>query len=281
MPGLGWLLPLAYIFGPPILVLCVVVFGYSLHRNRLFEISRGLHSQKAFAPESALPSRASFDPVPVGNNALIGAPRLEGPAFSQALSKLISYARLVDPDWVLGVHPGGRLLSVVVAEQLGMPPNRCRFVRTVSHASKEIVLDANNKIPNVPLQGKLLVVDDITRTGDTLNLVKTFFFEKNYGQLFQFSDIRFAVLLAVVQEDELAFRPDFVSYGTNIRNFKLPWSEFSERIGTAHAEARQKSGDASEAIKQVLEDYKRIISDDEYALALAKRYIAQASSSRI
>ncbi len=261
--------PILYVFGPPLLVAVALGGWIYLNRAELFEIGRLLKSKTAFTPESALRTRESVEELPGTNKT-----SLEDQTLKQAISDLTAFAKRINPNWILGVHPGGRLLSVLIAEEIGVPGNRCLFVRTTSRVGKRITLEPE-LIPNEPREGTLLVIDDISRTGDTLNLVKAFLFELNYTEWHRFGDIKFAVLLVVAEpgSSSFVFRPDFVAYRTDQRGFKTPWSELSDKITTALAENRQKSGWESQETKEVIADYDRLISDHQYALSLARRYV--------
>jgi hypoxanthine phosphoribosyltransferase len=250
---------------PTIVMALVIAFGCWVNQRKLFEIARAIQNQKAFSPTGILVPPTYIRPLPT-----TVSKRFEGPILFEAINQLKSYAESVKPDWILGVHPGGRLLSVLVADQMGFPKERCRFIRTTSHYSKKIVLEPETYRPN-DVQGTMLVVDDISRTGNTLSVVKSFLIAKNYTEGNQLTRVLFSVLLLVLSDEkqEFRFRPDWVCYGTDNKWLELPWSDFSHGVSVAY---RGKSS-KREYDHDIIEEYDRIVADYDYALNLAKKFI--------
>jgi hypoxanthine phosphoribosyltransferase len=253
----------------PFLFVAVIGLGCWLNQEELFEIARSIQRQKAFSPIQKLTPRKQIRPLPFA-----AGDRLCGSLLTESIAQLKSYTELVKPDWILGVHPGGRLLSVLIADQLKFPSNRCRFIRTTSHHSKKIILEPEGYKPNEP-QGKLLVIDDISRSGDTLGVVKSFLFARNYTDGYSLTRILFSVLVVVWNEDEslFEFRPDWVCYRTDKQWLRLPWSGFSAEV----AEAYRLKAANREYDHDVIKKYDRIILDYDYALAFAKHCICSTN----
>jgi len=259
-------------FLPAALLFVVILAVGQRNRDYLFEIARSLQNQKAFAPENALSPRDAIRPTPDSNRE-----QLDGAALHEVLEELSAYVRLIKPDWIAGVHPGGRLLSVYVADQIDFPKNRCLFVRTSPDRTDSIEFEPKSDIPNEPLQGKIVIIDDISRTGDTLSSLKWFLMRKNYIEGYQLTEVYFAVLLVVSEEgaSRSRFRPDWVYFRTDKKFFRLPWSELSIETAAAYAHRRQ----GLSYSQAVIDRHEKIVSDPDYALHLAKSYISKACAA--
>jgi hypoxanthine phosphoribosyltransferase len=257
---------------PALFVVLIVAIGYFLNRDRLVQAARAATTKSAFSAELSLPSRDAFPLAPSA-----GQDKLEGHALQAALKELCSYAKRLKPDWIVGVHPGGRMLSVLLADAIEFPHDRCLFIRTSADRHSRVVFEPSPTFPNSRLEGTMLVVDDISRSGDTLETIKRFLIEKNYYGEISLERAKFAVLLVVAEPDDppAKFRPDWVYYRTDKRDFRLPWSELSVKIGSAYAHRRQKMAYDDTVIRQ----YERLVSDFSYALSIAQKYVNQSSAT--
>jgi hypoxanthine phosphoribosyltransferase len=254
----------ALVWALPLVVSMVAIAGYVKNRDRLLEIVRVLQNQKRFSAERDLPPRHAFPLVSPDN-----LNEMKDSDLQRAVADIIAYAREYKPDWIAGVHPGGRLLSVIVGEQLGLSPDRCIYVST--YRSRTANIDFMPPINNV-FAGKLLIIDDISRTGDTLRAIRSYLYARNLGDSnYRLTSVRFAVLLVVETPDdsELRFRPDWVYGRTKNQNFKLPWSQLSADIREAYDNRQARYWYNRDAIRE----HRRICRDFEYALEKARRYL--------
>ena len=260
MNALVWVLPL--------IVSAVAIAGYVKNRDRLLEIVRVLQNQKRFSADRDLPPRYAFP--------LLTADRLnemKDSDLQRAIAEIIAYARDFSPDWIAGVHPGGRLLSVLVGEQLRISPDRCIYIST--YRSRTGKIQFMPAIENV-FTGKLLIIDDISRTGDTLRAIKSYLFARNLGDSnYKLSSVRFAVLLVAEtttetpDDSEIRFRPDWVYGRTEIQNIKLPWSQLSADIREAYDNRQAGYWYNRDAIRE----HRVICSNFDYALGKAHEYL--------
>lgn len=254
------------VFIPPLVVLIFLGIGCYVNRDQIFQIARVLQNQKTFSTPAII--KAPFVPADQSN-------AFDPTTLRDSIERLVLYARSVRPDWILGVHPGGRLLSVLVAEQLQLPRENCLYIRTTSHDSKRVVVEPV-LLRNEPSSGRMLVIDDISRTGDTLNVVKSFLLRKNFCGSYALTKVFFAVLLIVSHDGEdYEFRPNWIAYKTKNEKFRLPWGKFSVAVQdelTLKHSGRPYS-------EKVVEQYFKIISNYDYALEMAKEVLDSAALS--
>jgi hypoxanthine phosphoribosyltransferase len=241
---------------PSLLIIIVFGVGIFINRRQLFEIGRVLKSQKIFTPQVALPSRTRLPLAPTTND-----DRLNVESLKEAIGNLIDFAKSKKPRWILGVHPGGRLLSVYVANEIQVPPERCLHVRTNQNRYVQFVPQINQA-----LEGSLLLIDDISRTGRTLGRIKAELIAKNYTDNFYLGRVQIAVL--VVESNE-SFRPDFASFRTDVDYLRFPWSQYSADVGLALT----LKNDNLSYDRRVMNDYEHLSSDFGYALRVAKSYL--------
>src|ERR1700674_4116947 len=110
---------------PALLLSSIIFAGFFLYRDEIVSVARSLQNKNAFTPFSALPPREAVPIIKSGTGDEFAEMYL-----GEAMSKLVTYVKAIEPDWLVGVHPGGRLVSVLLAEQVNFPPNRCLYVRT-------------------------------------------------------------------------------------------------------------------------------------------------------
>lgn len=255
----------------PLTIVLMIVFGFFYRKDEVFNIARALQNKRAFEPPLPITSPAPLPQLPDELGALDKA------RLMSAIEELSEYAKSVRPDWIVGVHPGGRLLSVYIANRIKFPRDRCLFVRTSANRSRSIVFEPQRSQLNRPIAGKMLAIDDISRTGQTLLTLKRFFISQNYREPeaddpeFKLKIVRFAIMLIVTQPEKTGwnFRPDHVCYRTNEHYFRLPWSTLSSEIEMAFASRRQKM----DFDGNVITAYEHIAKDYDYALEVARRFM--------
>jgi hypoxanthine phosphoribosyltransferase len=259
----------------PLTIVLIIVLGFFYRKDEVFDIARALQNKRAFEPPVPITSPAPLPQLPDDLEVL------DRPRLIAAIEELSEYAKSARPDWIVGVHPGGRLLSVYIANRINFPPERCLFVRTSANRSRSIVFEPQRSQLNRPIAGKMLAIDDISRTGQTLLTLKRFFISQNYRETeaddpeFKLKIVRFAIMLIVAQPEKTGwkFRPDHVCYRTNERYFRLPWSKLSSEIEVAFASRRQEM----DFDGNVITAYERIAKDYDYALEVAQRYMEDDS----
>jgi hypoxanthine phosphoribosyltransferase len=180
---------------------------------------------------------------------------------------LAEYARAFNPSWIVGVHPGGRLLSVYIADKLSIPLERCLFAHTEPEHISEILVRGLK--PDQELSGPVLVIDDIARTGNTLRAVQAHFRYYTSHGTYKISRHLYAVLLLVDREKEMVFVPDWYKFTTKVSFIKFPWSPLSEKI--RHELVQRTKG--FKVDERYLALHEKMAEDPKIALQVAKMAI--------
>ncbi len=122
------------------------------------------------------------------------------------VENLISQVDLksLDFDFIVGVSRGGLIPAALIATKLNRP-----LITTYIDKQNNVYLDRKDWISNK----RILLIDDICRTGATLKLMKAFL-EKN-----NVADIRTLTLYCLPQSQ---FRPDFI-FGESNEDIYFPW----------------------------------------------------------
>lgn len=210
------------------------------------------------------------------NSREIDGSELSGEYFDAALKRMVEYAKDYRPDWILGVHPGGRLASVLVAKTIGLTREKCIYVRTDRGSSDGFGFEP---LPNTLMEGRVLIIDDITRSGATLRAVKSFIEDSIYSGSTKFNTINIATMAVVVpaELDEWAIPVDWAAVWTKQYNFKMPWTTFSSKIKYAFALKQINESYNS----QVMEKYEGLKRDFEYAYDLADKFVHSSRDRHI
>lgn len=238
-----------------------------IKRDEVIALARAVEARKAFSNLATLPARSQAPSPPAHLHGLHG---LE---LREACDALVEYARGFKPDWILGVHPGGRLLSVYVGHLLGIPADRCLFVSTCREYQDEP--EVRGFLERV--EGKLLVIDDISRSGATLHVVKDLLEDLNRSGKFDLGRVAFAALTVVTMPfgGRDIFRPDWTRFGTTDPNFHLPWTGLSREIRTELV--KRKAGQRFDA--QIIDIYEDLISNQDTAYGLVMGFLEAESES--
>lgn len=245
-----WVLPFGMIIS--------TLAGLWYLRDGIIEVGREVANRKIFVDAGDIHGDASSLDEP-------DTPQVLGrDTFKEAVGSLIQYAREVKPDWIVGVHPGGRLLSVYVADALSMDSTRCAFLSTSKDRSPQIRFDPH---PNL-MSGNVLVIDDIVRTGKTLRAVKSYLESVNFTGGYELSSVKFAAL-TVTDDPHLWFVPHWAKFKTENSRLLLPWTQLSQDIGAAFA-AKTANWEYVEAH---VEFHERLVREFAFALEWARFYI--------
>jgi hypoxanthine phosphoribosyltransferase len=268
-PYLPWIVPVS--------ISALAATGYIMHRHEVVEVAQGLRNRRLFSRDGELQRGNRAPELALGRP---GQNRLVGPSLVEGVSALASYVERTDPDWVVGVNLGGRLLSAYVSNKIKISPERCLFMRRSDDGtSMEFEREAGSSVRNRH-EGHMLVIDDVSRTGITFATIRSFLMRTNYQrEHHHFRRVSFATLIEVVEPHSagVRMRSDWSWRTTRDPTFSFPWSNLSADVNLAvnlkrdHFQLDRKMG-------QVLEEYKKIGSDYGYALETAGDYIESAAN---
>lgn len=196
---------------------------------------------------------------------------LPAPLFSKGVMDLAAFVRAEKPDWLIGVHTGGRLLTSFVASEVGFETERCVFAHTEATRATSFRITRANQ-----LTGKLLFVDDITRTGSTLRALNRYVMQRVILGEYDINDAKYAVMVVVEYggpsaESELVFDPHWARFSSRHRFLKLPWSTLSERV--KHEYENKFRGLSFDA--KYLDLHERIVADFKFSLWCAQLALAE------
>lgn len=212
------------VWGTPITIIVLMVTGFVANREFLTEVARRGFNAHVFDRPPRAAETSSLHPLKAGRDNLV-----------DAIAELARFAKNQKPDWVMGVHVGGRLLSVALCDVLGIPPERCLFVSTHLSRNRLFAIEGEGGGEPNSISGSMLIVDDISRSGTTLRDLKNFLHRQNYDGELQLSKVSFAVLVVADKEDaERKFYPDWAYYHTLEKYFRLPWTDTSIEVATAY-----------------------------------------------
>lgn len=177
------------------------------------------------------------------------------------IDRLADEIRVRNPDFIAAVHTGGRLLSAIIAEKVGIEENRIIYIGTDRNRRKK--LDWNWPKGRNFFGGSLAVIDDISRRGTTLASIKHDIVKKSLFHDFWFDSAFFATLLLRTDRKQEYRRGYFVPdwFGIACADFAqgLPWSSLSERVKSSYSEmiqGREYNKYYIEIHEKLLEDYK-------------------------
>ena len=244
----------------PFAAVGLAIIGIYIDRSRISEVGNYLVAKRRRESVDARQVRA----VPLQPTVMepITIKDITPEQTTEAIDNLISYARTLSINWIFGVHTSGRLLSVLLASRLGIPPQRCLYVGTRFGRHKGISID---RLPNVPLEGNVLVVDDISRSGATLSSIRQYLVKRRYEGSLSFDRLYLAVLATVVADDtDSRQMVNWTQFLSSNYYLKFPWTEFSSRSSAAF-ENDQLGFDADQTM---LAKFARIRDDFSSALAV-------------
>jgi hypoxanthine phosphoribosyltransferase len=234
-------------------MLSAVAFGFYLHikkekeKEKKAERNRKKNNITAIAKsiiETCQKVEPSDDGILAASSIFVGAIGLE------------FFAKKINPKYIIGVNRGGWLLSTYLAQRLEVSRDKLlRFKSDEEDANKGEFLDEFT----LRIGESILLIDDISRTGNSLKIARDRLIEKFPG-----IELSIAVLVVCANnkiKKEITCHP----YYTTTPDIALPWS--SE---TRKKEAREcnRSGKRSISISDdnVLEAHPPIIkmSDENY-----------------
>jgi hypoxanthine phosphoribosyltransferase len=185
------------------------------------------------------------------------------PSLREATEQLVEFAKEIEPQWIMGVNYGGHILASYVSAQIKLPP---RFVGTIQSFYDDepelIFAQQQNHI-----SGRLLIIDDIARTGGTLERIRQFMLHRNSVDALHFSDIVIATLFVSdrVNPATMSGGPAWF-HSTVLGNaHTFPWTKESSNLKATWS---NRTGVTSPAIRE----WKEMIRDQELSRARAARY---------
>ena len=131
------------------------------------------------------------------------------------LAYLYSYASDYSPDHIVGINRGGVLLSAIIALKLQLSTEQ--FSRCM------IVCNKNKlKCDNENISGKVLIIDDTSRTGGTLKMASDFL--KNNPKV---KSVRTAVIVTCLDENKAPLYKElnFSAFASLNCDIRLPWTK--------------------------------------------------------
>jgi len=183
------------------------------------------------------------------------------------IAELASVAKSMSFDFIVGVHTGGRFISVLVADLINFPRHRLAFAHTERVRKPEIEFSGDTN----RLFGKVLVIDDICRTGATLESMRSYFLLKIMDKTYDIESLDFACLVSVRSQvkDKIPFHLNWVAAYTENRNLPFPWAELSAETRCAYS-YRQSELDYDE---HKIDQHERLTCDYDLALKEAKLHV--------
>ena len=185
---------------------------------------------------------------------------------NSAFDGLCDLVRKEKPDFIIGVHTGGRILSVLVCERLNLSPSSLRFISTDMQPGRQPYLVAATD--SKKMSGKVLIIDDVTRTGSTLEIIRRQILSQMLSGESSIHSTVFAVLLVAAERVKLPngfFVPDWWAYFTRKQDVDFPWSSLSEATRLAFSLKH----DGRETDERVIRIHRELVTNYQFALFCA------------
>jgi hypoxanthine phosphoribosyltransferase len=251
------------------------VVGISCYRNKsqLFIIAQAVHNHFVFSERNR---------EAVADDLLEVSP-LDPQITKEGISSLVEYARQLNPDWIVAVNPGGRLVSTAVAIQMRIDPTQCLYVRCDPEFDA-VTLAPGRVLPQ--FGGTILVVDDISRSGVTLELVKDYLMQINGTDRANARTVRFAVLVMDVSHNvhHVDFAPDWALYKTYDSEFKFVWTDFTDKIKLeckrkrAEREQQARAEGRHDVVDMPTAEELKLANNFEYAKSEVQKYLPRMAA---
>jgi hypoxanthine phosphoribosyltransferase len=175
--------------------------------------------------KSSEKSKNNIDPIKI--KTIVEAKEVESDGVLPASSTIIGvisleyFARKYDPEYIVGVNRGGWLLSTYLAHRLDI--SRSKLLRF--DADRDEIIDNTDSLDSIENTSKkinILLVDDISRTGNSIDKCIDFLKKKSPS-----IDIFVEVLVVCDRQtdrEKIENNIDYYPYWTQNKDIQLPWS---------------------------------------------------------
>jgi hypoxanthine phosphoribosyltransferase len=129
--------------------------------------------------------------------------------------RMINYAQHESPDYIVGLNRGGTLVGALISLYLDIPSEK--FIRCSIKKNKNIECDINK------LNGKVLIVDSVIRTGKTFDIV-TKYINDNATNI---KKIKSASMVSSIKKNgsHNFNNIDYFAFSTYDSSLLLPWTK--------------------------------------------------------
>ncbi len=232
-------------------IITVILFGLYIKRLKRKRLNKSFLKSKTKIrfEDYDFPMSVQSDGVLPVSSTLFGVITLE------------LYARKKKPDYLIGINRGGWLLSTYLAHRLNI--DRKKLLRFDS--KRKAIIDNNIDHSNLNYKS-ILLVDDISRKGDSIKIAHEYMKEK-------FPDgTSSTVVLVICGENEAKHCIDFYPYCTEYIDIQLPWSDDKRK-----QEARENlaKSDQGKVVNKVIN------LDDPDSLELKSRILRMAGENTL
>jgi len=181
-----------------------------------------------------------------------------------AIDSLMQFIRNNRPDILVGVHPGGQIITAYIADKLGYGKDQCAFANTDPARTPDLSISFYRK-DNYHSGEKIIFIDDISRSGRTLKLLERLWRLNTLNNMYFYKEALFAAMVEVVSKNGNNINrfkePDWFYFNTDEKETKLPWSTISEDIKLSYALKTNKSN----YDKHAIEFHEKLVSDFDFA----------------
>lgn len=167
-----------------------------------------------------------------------------------------------DPEFLVGVHLSGLMLAAKLATEIGIGHRRIAYYATTKSLSSEPELHLYGN--NQGLEGKICVIDDVTRRGLTMEQVSNKIHDQYQIGNNRVKDALYGVMVTVRSESKIEsgyFDPHFSASESDNIGISMPWSRMVFEI----RDEIQKMKDKKEYDKRKISFYNKIIKDPKFA----------------
>lgn len=146
---------------------------------------------------------------------------------TEYIEKLKEWIVRSKPDFIVGVHISGLMIAAKIADELGYPERKVAYYATTKSLADEPELHLFGNANG--LSGRICVIDDVTRRGQTLEQVSKRIFSDYQRNENSVSDAEYAVMITARSPSKVEkgyFDPNFSVAETENQNVPLPWTNF-------------------------------------------------------
>ncbi len=240
---------LPLLFGLVLLIAAALFYLY-LRRTILSPSSLVCQPSKQFPGGPLVPGREGPE--------LIDDKKLSPAKAIQGLNALSDYAAQAGIEKIIGINRGGILVGAYVALRLRIK-NKDLLRCSVPLPRDIPVQDGgdNCSFTAEDLKGKILVVDDVCRTGKTLEKAMSFLGQK-IGKDF----VKVATLVSTIDDDGPGYdRVNYYAFATQAREILMPWHTEEAEIYVLKALEQKRIKEFEETKKKSLNELQQVLQD--------------------